>query len=98
MEEHLDTYCKVRQSYDDLKEQHAKSIIQSEKINESFNKLYEQLKYMPNQELMDIKVTFQKTYDTWKESILQLETLLASTQQQMENARSILHELYGLEI
>jgi hypothetical protein len=98
MEEHLDAYCKVRQTYDDLTEQHAKNLIQSEKIIENFNRVYEQLKHRPNQELIEIKETFQKTYDTWNESTLQLETLLASTKTQLENTRTILHELYGIVI
>jgi esterase/lipase len=98
MEEHLDAYCKVRQTYDDLTEQHTKSLRQSEKILQNFNQVYEQIKHRPNQELLEIKETFQTTYDTWNESTLQLETLLASTKKQLENTRTILHELYGIVI
>jgi hypothetical protein len=98
MEEHLVAYCKVRHAYDDLKEQHAKSLLQSEKILQNFNHVYEQIKHRPNQELMEIKATFQTTYDTWNESTLQLETLLASTKTQMEYTKKILNELYGVEI
>lgn len=98
METYLDVYHKTQQTYDDLTRQHAQSILQSEQITQQFNNVFELLQQMPNEEMMAIKATFQTTYDTWKESTLNLETLLASTKVQLEYTRTILREQYALEI
>lgn len=98
METYLDVYRKTQKTYDDLTQQHANSVIQTEQITQQFNKVFELMQHMPNEEMMSIKATFQKTHDTWKESTLNLETLLASTKIQLEYTRSILREQYALEI